>query len=161
LKVAKLRSALALLLMTTALPACSVSVPGFGGGDSDAPKTTGSIVPPVEVVEPLPRTLAYSDAAKIGQAASAALWQSGDAAAEAPPAGEWLNAATGSSGTFSAEAEGSTVGVSNAPTPEDCRAFSTIVTSIGGVHSYSGRICRGAAGGSVLTIASPEPAAAL
>ena len=88
---------------------------------------------------PLPDTLAYSDAARIGQAASAALWQ-----AEGGASGEWVNARTGSSGTL-------------APAPDraadgDCRAFSTTVTSLGGVHQYSGALCREDDAQAVLTI---------
>jgi hypothetical protein len=109
-------------------------------GSPDAPATTGSIAAPVEVQGPLPPTLAYSDASKIGQAAAATLWQ-----AEGGTAGEWVNAATGSSGTVEQSRD-------NARPSDDCRPFSTIVTSIGGVHSYSGDICRSAAGGSVLRI---------
>jgi hypothetical protein len=158
---------LTLFLIAAALPGCSIAVPGFGGG-TDTPEVTGSIAPRVEVVQPLPQTLAYSDAAKIGQAAAAALWQSGDHAAaadateqaRAAPLGEWLNAATGSSGTLNPELGADSLNGNVAlasEASEDCRAFSTIVTSIGGVHSYQGRICRGTARGSVLTIAAPQP----
>jgi hypothetical protein len=107
-------------------------------GAEDAPTTTGSVALPVEVQRPLPPTLAYSDATKIGQAAAAAVWQ-----AEANGTGEWVNAATGSSGTVE-EGPGDSAG--------ECRPFSTIVTSIGGVHQYSGDICRADDGKSVLRI---------
>ena len=93
---------------------------------------------------PLPETLAYSDAAKIGQAASAALWQ----AEGGPPGGwtpgDWVNARTGSSGTLTAERDSVDEG--------DCRPFSTIVTSLGGVHQYSGTLCRERDAQAVLTI---------
>jgi surface antigen len=106
----------------------------------NVPATTGSIDAGVgvEVARPLPETLAYSDAARIGQAASAALWQ-----AEGRAPGEWVNARTGSSGTLSVEAE----------SRRDCRPFSTTVTSLGGVHQYSGTICRAGDARSVLKIA--------
>jgi surface antigen len=91
------------------------------------PATTGSIAQPVSVQQPLPVTLAYSDAARIGQAASAVLAQ-----AEGSSTGEWVNASTGSSGTLET--------LSSAD-KANCRQFSTIVTSIGGVHRYSGAIC--------------------
>jgi surface antigen len=100
-------------------------------GDPDVPATTGSIAEPVEVQQPLPPTLAFSDAAKIGQAASAVLWQ-----ATGVPQDEWVNARTGSSGTLTREAN---------QQPEaagGCRPFSTTVTSLGGVHRYSGTVCR-------------------
>lgn len=109
----------------------------WGGGD--APVTTGSVVQPVEVAKPLPPTLAYSDAAKIGQAASAALWQ-----AEGGAPAEWANARTGSSGTLTAGGEGA---------PENCLPFSTTVTSLGGVHQYSGTVCRDNGTRTVLKIA--------
>jgi hypothetical protein len=108
-------------------------------GDADEPATTGSLPAPVEVAGPLPPTLAYSDASKIGQAAAATLWQT-----EGGVNGEWVNAATGSSGTV--EQSGSDSSAS-----AECLPFRTIVTSIGGVHSYSGDICR-AGTGSVIRI---------
>ena len=107
-------------------------------GSSDVPATTGSIATPVEVQKPVPATLAYSDASKIGQAAAAALWQ-------ADPAGgtDWINAATGSSGTVETSA-------ASTGTADGCRSFKTLVTSIGGVHSYSGTVCRAGGGPSVV-----------
>ncbi len=110
-------------------------------GSKDEPATTGSIANRVEVERPLPQALAYSDAAKIGQAAAGALWQDHDAGIE------WLNAATGSSGTIEKSA-------ANAENTETCRPFRTIVTSIGGVHSYSGQICRGDDGDSIVRLAA-------
>jgi surface antigen len=107
-----------------------------------SPETTGSIAPPVEVQRPLPPTLAFSDATRIGQAATAALAQAeGSAMPE-----EWINTSTGSSGTLEPEAaNGSAAG-------ENCRQFSTIVTSIGGVHRYSGAICQDSSGRAVVQI---------
>ncbi len=99
-------------------------------GASKAPVTTGSIPPPIEVQRPLPQTLAFSDATRIGEAARAALWQ----AEGGGPEEEWVNARTGSSGTLTARG-----GPSRA---DDCRPFSTTVTSLSGVHQYSGTICR-------------------
>jgi hypothetical protein len=121
------------------LGGCSLSVPGWG--EDSGPATTGSIAAPVEVQKPLPKTLAYSDAAKIGQAAAATLWQ-----AEGTGGAEWVNSATGSSGTVEA---------SSAAAQEPCGDFNTVVTSIGGVHQYSGRVCRTHGGRSVVEIA-PE-----
>jgi surface antigen len=107
--------------------------------DGEAPpQTTGSIAPAVSVQRPLPSTLAYSDAARIGQAATAVLAQ-----AEGGSTEEWVNVSTGSSGTVQTE---TSVGADN------CRQFSTIVTSVGGVHSYSGAICQQANGPSVVQI---------
>lgn len=113
----------------------------------EGPAVTGSIETPMEVRTPLPQTLSYSDAAKIGQAASAALWQA-DGAAGA----EWANAATGSSGTLERAADG------DASSAEGCRSFSTIVTSIGGVHRYAGQLCRSGGGRSVVQMEAPEEA---
>ena len=121
------------------LGGCSLAVPGWG--EEDGPATTGSIAAPVEVQKPLPKTLAYSDASKIGQAAAAALWQ-----AEAAEGAEWVNSATGSSGTVEA---------SSSTGKDPCGDFNTVVTSIGGVHHYSGRVCRTDSGRSVVEIA-PE-----
>ncbi len=109
-------------------------------GGASAPVTTGSVVQPVAVEQPLPSTLAYSDAAKIGQAASAVLWQA--EGGEAPA--EWANARTGSSGTLAAAKDDA---------PDNCAPFSTTVTSVGGVHRYSGTVCRDNGTRTVLKIA--------
>jgi hypothetical protein len=109
-----------ILLLAAPLGGCSMSVLG-----EDGPKTTGSIQPAVDVKGPLPSTLAYSDAAKIGEAANAALARSGDPQ-------DWINGATGSSGTVEAMNESHAGG---------CRPFNTTVTSIGGVHEYAGSVC--------------------
>lgn len=114
-------------------------------GGSDMPATTGSVAEAVEVQRPLPPTLAFSDAAKIGQAASAALWQ-----ADGGAAAEWANARTGSSGTLTAGAARSSA------QPPDCLPFSTTVTSLGGVHQYSGTICRAGETRTVLRIAEND-----
>ena len=116
----------------------------FGGG---APQTTGSIASPVDVQQPLPSTLAYSDAATIGRAAAAAFWQ-----ADSGSGGAWVNRATGSSGTV----EGGAAATTNES--GECRPFSTIVTSIGGVHHYSGDVCRSGGGRSVVRIDERSPA---
>lgn len=109
----------------------------FGG--KGEPAVTGSVAAPVELQQPLPRTLAYSDASKIGQAAAAALWQ-----ADGITSQEWVNTATGSSGTVEEHDLG--------PPTGECRTFSTIVTSISGVHSYSGDVCRSGGGRPVVRI---------
>jgi surface antigen len=109
-------------------------------GAPDAPIVTGSIDEPVEVERPLPRTLAFSDAAKIGQAARAAFWQADGGEPE-----EWVNIRTGSSGTLKAE--------SRSERSANCRPFSTTVTSLAGVHQYSGSLCRADATRTVLKIA--------
>jgi surface antigen len=105
----------------------------FSGGD--LPATTGSIAPTFQVQQPLPPTLGYSDANKIGEAASAVMAQ-----AEGSVQEEWINTSTGSSGTIEA------ADLSAPADADNCRPFSTIVTSIGGVHRYSGAICHGGDG---------------
>jgi hypothetical protein len=124
------------LALPVLLAGCSMSLVD----DADIPQTTGSISSPVEVQRPLPPTLAYSDAAKIGQAASAVMAQ-----ATGDPIDDWINSTTGSSGTL----EPATTQVADAG---NCRGFSTIVTSIGGVHRYSGAICQRTSGRSVVQI---------
>jgi surface antigen len=119
---------------------------GCGLGSSalsrhSAPETTGSIAAPVTVDGPLPQSLGYSDANRIGQAASAALWQAGGE----PEETDWLNPGTGSSGTLIAAGSGAASAA--------CRRFSTIVTSTGGVHRYLGEVCRETDGRAVLRIA--------
>lgn len=130
----RLAAALALPL---ALAGCSMSM--FGGGDQ--PQTTGSIAPAVEVEGRLPKSLAFSDASKIGEAARMALMQARGGASN-----DWINAATGSSGTIV------TVDLPNPPASGECRPFSTTVTSIGGVHEYSGALCPDFSGRPRMTI---------
>jgi hypothetical protein len=120
-----------------------MSVPGLG--TDDAPAVTGSIAPPIEVQQPIPQTLAYSDVTKIGLAADATLWQAGAGT------GDWINSATGSSGSVASAADEEAGDSSTA-----CRSFSTIVTSVGGVHSYNGRICRAENGRPLVQLAAPE-----
>jgi hypothetical protein len=125
-----------LLAGSCLLGGCSMSM------SDDAPTTTSSVGSPVEVQQPLPQTLAYSDATKIGQTAAAALWQ-----VDNGQGGEWVNNATGSSGTVEGSRSEGEPKVSGA-----CRLFNTIVTSFSGVHQYSGRVCRGDNGHSVVQI---------
>lgn len=109
----------------------------------EAPMVTGSIGQPVEVQRPLPPSLAYSDAAKIGEAARAALMQ---ATGEAPD--DWINERTGSSGSIE---------TADASRSGECRSFSTMVTSIGGVHHYSGELCGAASPRPFLRIDERDP----
>lgn len=127
-----------LLAVPLLVAGCSLSMPVV------APATTGSVVAPVAVREPVPESLARSDAIRVGQAASVALWQSNNRAVA-----DWINPATGSSGTLERlgrRAKG------------QCRSFATIVTSIGGVHRYAGEVCRDANGASVVKIAAQRVA---
>jgi hypothetical protein len=131
------RCALA-LAASLLLPACSLSVPLFS---DEAPATTGSIATPVQVQEPLPQSLAYSDATRIGQAAVEALSE-----VDRGGGGEWVNARTGSSGTLDSRP---------AQSSNTCSLFNTTVTSIGGVHRYSGEVCKVGHGRPVVKIADP------
>jgi hypothetical protein len=124
--------------------ACLVSGCSIMSGGDDAPLTTSSVGAPVDVQQPLPQTLAYSDATKIGQAAAAALLQVDNGGG-----GEWVNTATGSSGTVE-----QTAAQDKAQLSGTCRLFNTIVTSFSGVHRYSGKICRADNGRSVVQIDS-------
>jgi hypothetical protein len=122
----------------------SVSV--LGSAAAPEPVATGSIAA-VDIQQPLPQRLAYSDATKIGQAAAVALRDvDGSPDASAGTNADWVNAATGSSGTV----------VEMVPEEQDvsgaCRLFNTIVTSFSGVHRYTGRICRGDGGRPVVQL---------
>lgn len=116
------------------------------GGD-EAPQTTGSIAAPVDVQQPLPPSLAYSDATKIGQAATAAFQQ----ASGMQPSAEWINVSTGSSGTVE------TADLAPLPDAGNCRPFSTTVTSIGGVHQYSGAVCQQGGGRPMVQLDERSP----
>jgi len=122
---------------TLALAGCSMSMMSKG----EAPKTTGSIAPSVDVQGPIPKTLAFSDATMIGEAARMAMVQ-----AQGAGDNDWINAATGSSGTIEA------VDLPNPPAAGGCRPFSTTVTSIGGVHEYAGALCPDVSGRAHLRI---------
>jgi len=136
------------LVLCGALAGCSM------GGPKDVPVATGSITPPVQVEGPLPQTLAYSDAAMIGQAASAsetAVAADGGAGESEGSDFEWINAATGSSGTLQ-----------GLPTPAEdpdpsraCKVFNAMVTSFSGVHSYNGRVCSRSDGKRTISIDAP------
>ena len=133
-----------ILVVSLAASGCSMSVATLES--EEAPATTGSIAAPVEVREPLPETLAYSDARKIGEAAVAAIDQ-----AAGGEGADWVNAATGSSGSIA-----QSVAAEDAASAEGCSRFDTMVTSIGGVHQYSGSICKAEGGGAVVQIEAPE-----
>ena len=117
------------------------------GGKETAPMTTGSVAPAVQVEGPLPQTLAYSDAAMIGAAASSGPQASG--------AGEfeWINAATGSSGTLTDLP--TPAPVAQADPSRVCKVFNTIVTSFAGVHKYNGRLCSSSDGRRTVSIDAP------
>lgn len=103
----------------------------------DEPVVTGSVqAPDVRIEAQLPESLAYSDAAAIGEAARAL-------ARVAEPAG-WANAATGSSGTITALTQAGAGGDAR------CRVFDATVRSFRGVHRYAATACRESSGGLVV-----------
>ena len=123
------------------------------GPSADAGPAATSSVASVEVQQPLPEKLAYSDATKIGQTASEALRDVDSTATATPASGtDWVNAATGSSGTLVDIKQDQTQDVSR-----PCKLFNTIVTSFGGVHRYSGKVCRGESGRPVVQLSDREP----
>jgi hypothetical protein len=128
------------LVLCGALAGCSM------GGGKDTPVATGSIAPAVQVEGPLPQTLAYSDAAMMGQAASAA------EAEQAVPSGfEWVNASTGSSGTL----QGLPTPAADPDPSRACKVFNAMITSFSGVHSYNGRVCSRSDGQRTISIDAP------
>ena len=122
------------------------------GPSADAGPASTSSVASVDIQQPLPEKLAYSDATKIGQTASEALRDidstaSATSAADAAAGTDWVNAATGSSGTLVDVKQDQPQDVSR-----PCKLFNTIVTSFGGVHRYSGKVCRGESGRPVVQL---------
>ena len=89
----------------------------------------------VVVQEPIPETLAYSDATAIGTAAANDLL--GAITAEDV---DWENGQTGSTGTIVAISETSQEG------EDTCRSFGATVISMLGIHRYFGKACQGAEG---------------
>lgn len=108
---------------------------------------TGAVGSSVKVEQPLPEALAYSDAAVIGQVAGKEAFKevTNDEI-------DWVNGATGSVGTWKA---GPQVSSSDAG---DCRAFGATVTSVQGIHHYSGVACRDARGNLTVKSLSGDPA---
>jgi hypothetical protein len=123
------------------------------GPSADAGPVSTSSVASVDVQQPLPGKLAYSDATKIGQTASEALRDLDSTAAATPASStDWVNAATGSSGTLVDIKQDQTQDVSR-----PCKLFNTIVTSFAGVHRYSGKVCRNDSGRSVVQLSDGTP----
>ncbi|MGQ7791247.1 RT0821/Lpp0805 family surface protein [Faunimonas sp. B44] len=122
------------------LGACSALDLTIAGPDR-GPVSTGSLSAPLEVARPLPRTLDVSDAAIIGRTALAAAGE--------PDQGEreWINGRTGSSGTLAL------LPTAESAVEPGCKAFGATVTSLVGVHRYSGRICRKEGGSAMAAIA--------
>ena len=119
-----------------ALAGCSsISIPLGDNVSKQTPAMTGSVGASVKVEQPLPKALAYSDAAVIGEVAAKEAFKE-----VADEEIDWVNGATGSVGTWKAGPQ-----VSSDDTG-DCRAFGATVTSVQGIHHYSGVACRDAQG---------------
>lgn len=111
---------------------------------------TGTVGSSVKVEQPLPEALAYSDAAVIGQVAGKEAFK--EVTNEEI---DWVNGATGSVGTWKA---GPQVSSGDAG---DCRSFGATVTSVQGIHHYSGVACRDAQGNLTVKSLSSNPADAV
>jgi hypothetical protein len=142
----------ALLVFVAALGGCGISVP-LGGLTAEAPGVAGagagSASHALALPDPLPASLAASDAAQIGEAAGRALSpEKGDDADD----GRWTNPTTGSTGTLVS------LSAPRAATGEICGTFASIVTSIRGIHRYQSRACRAPDGQVRVVITEPgEP----
>ncbi len=118
------------------LAGCSsvnIALPSFGAADKPAAQQIAATK--VFVQEPIPETLAYSDATAIGHAAANDLL--GAITAEDV---DWENGQTGSTGTIVALSEISQEG------DDTCRSFGATVISMLGIHSYFGKACQRAEG---------------
>ena len=113
--------------------AVNISLPSFAAVDKPANEQTAATG--VVVQEPIPETLAYSDATAIGSAAANDLL--GAITAEDV---DWENGQTGSTGTIVALSETSQEG------DDTCRSFGATVISMLGIHRYFGKACQRAEG---------------
>ena len=107
----------------------NISLPSFAAVDKPAENQTaaGGVV----VQEPIPETLAYSDATAIGTAAANDLL--GAITADGV---NWENGQTGSTGTIVPLSEASQEG------DKTCRSFGATVISMLGIHRYFGKACQ-------------------
>lgn len=101
----------------------------------------------MKVEQPLPEALAYSDAAVIGEVAGKAAFD--EVTSEQI---DWVNGATGSVGTWKA---GPQIAADEAG---DCRSFGATVTSVQGIHRYSGVACRDKRGNLTVKSLTDTPA---
>lgn len=131
----------AVALMLAGCGSVKIPLPSFAAVDKPAHEQTAASE--VVVQEPIPETLAYSDATAIGSAAATDLL--GAITAEGV---EWENGETGSTGTLVAISETSVEG------EESCRSFGATVISMLGIHRYFGKACQRAEGVVVESIES-------
>jgi surface antigen len=123
----------AITLMLAGCGSVNIPLPSFAAIDKTANEQTAAAG--VVVQEPIPETLAYSDATAIGTAAANDLL--GAVTAEDV---DWENDQTGSTGTIVAISETSLEG------EDTCRSFGATVISMLGIHRYFGKACQGAEG---------------
>lgn len=134
-----------------ALAGCSsISIPLGNSGPKQTASVAGAAGAPVKVEQPLPEALAYSDAAVIGEVAAKEAFKevSNDEI-------DWVNGATGSVGTWKAGPQVSS------DDKGDCRAFGATVTSVQGIHHFSGVACRDAQGHLTVKSLTSNPADAV
>jgi surface antigen len=139
-------AASALALMLAGCGSIKIPLPSFAAIDKPASEQTAAAT--VLVQEPIPATLAYSDATAIGSAAANDLL--GAITAEGV---DWENSQTGSTGTIVPLSEISLEG------GDACRSFAATVISMLGIHRYFGKACQRAEGMVVESIetAGPDP----
>ncbi len=109
--------------------AINIPLPSFAAIDKPASQQTATNS--VTVHEPIPDTLAYSDATAIGTAAANNLL--GTITAQDA---NWENELTGSTGTIMALPQASQ------DSDETCRSFGATVISMLGIHRYFGKACQ-------------------
>jgi hypothetical protein len=136
-----------LLVLPIMIAGCgSISIPLGGSSPEETAALTGPNGEAVKVEQPLPPALAYSDAAVIGKVAGESAF---DQVSEESI--DWVNGATGSSGTWKGGPQITAGG------NEECRAFGATVTSVRGVHRFSGVACRDQAGNLSVKSLSDKP----
>jgi len=123
----------AVALMLAGCGSVNIPLPSFAALDKPANEQIAASE--VVVHEPIPETLAYSDATAIGSAAAKDLL--GAVTAEGV---DWENGETGSTGTLVAISETSLEG------EDTCRSFGATVISMLGIHRYFGKACQRAEG---------------
>lgn len=138
---------LSVVLAMTVSGCGSISIPLGNSTPEQSAAVTGPNGEGVKVEQPLPPALAYSDAAVIGQVAGQTAF---DQVSDEPV--NWVNGATGSSGTWKAGPQ------ITGETDEECRTFGATVTSVRGVHQFSGVTCRDKAGNLIVRSLSDTPA---
>jgi surface antigen len=123
----------ALALMLAGCGSVKFPLPSLAAVDNPANEQTAGAG--VVVQEPIPETLAYSDATAIGTAAANDLL-----GAITNEDVDWENDQTGSTGTVVAISETSQEG------EDTCRSFGATVISMLGIHRYFGKACQRAEG---------------